>query len=155
MRFFLLSLASLSSVLTLCGADDAWEKVRSLKTGQELRIFKKGSAQPVLAQMADLTGESLVVILKKEQTAIPKADIERIDARPLQTGSNFKRETKTTSGKGTTGAPNSTNTMAERMSPPSGNSGSSSSTSTTWSSSGKSDFETVYRRQQSPAPPKP
>lgn len=151
MRIGALLLVSLSVVL---GADDPWEKVRDLKTGQELRIYKKGAVQPVLAQMADLTDESLIVIVKKEQTAIPKADIERVEARPLHTGGRIKRETKTTVDKGTSGAANSSNTMAERMAVPSGNTGPSASSSTSWSTSGKADFETVYRRQNPPPKPK-
>jgi hypothetical protein len=58
------------------GADDEWTKVRSLKTGAELRVYKKGSTQPVSAQMDELTDENLVVIVKKTQTAIPKDQID-------------------------------------------------------------------------------
>jgi hypothetical protein len=47
--------------LVAFGADDEWTKVRSLKTGAELRVYKKGSTQPVSAQMDELTDENLVV----------------------------------------------------------------------------------------------
>src|SRR5580658_5279009 len=68
--------------LVAFGAGDDWTKVRALKTGAELRVFKKGAAQPVLAQMDELTDENLVVIVKKTQMAIPKNQIDRLDARP-------------------------------------------------------------------------
>jgi hypothetical protein len=113
------------AALVAFGADDDWTKVRALKTGAELRIFKKGAAQPVLAQMDELTDENLVVIVKKTQMAIPKNQIDRLDARPA--GGGAKKETTSkqsvdADGKETT------------------------STSTGYSFGGKPDFETVYRR---------
>jgi hypothetical protein len=111
--------------LVAFGADDEWTKVRSLKTGAELRVYKKGSTQPVLAQMDELTDENLVVILKKTQTAIPKDQIDRIDARPPSGGA-----TKETTTKQTVDADGKENT----------------STSTGYSFGGKPNFETVYRR---------
>jgi hypothetical protein len=113
------------AALVAFGADDDWTKVRALKTGAELRIFKKGAAQPVLAQMDELTDENLVVIVKKTQMAIPKNQIDRVDARPA--GGGAKKETTSkqsvdADGKETT------------------------STSTGYSFGGKPDFETVYRR---------
>ena len=38
-------------------ADDAWSKVKALKTGTELRVYKKGSTRPILAQMDELTDD--------------------------------------------------------------------------------------------------
>src|SRR5215472_10442642 len=76
------------TILILCaaalayGADDPWAKVKELKTGAELRVYKRGSVQPITVKMAELTDENLVVINKNEQTAIPRDQIERIDARP-------------------------------------------------------------------------
>jgi hypothetical protein len=111
--------------LVAFGDDEDWTKVRALKTGAELRVFKKGATQPVLAQMDELTDENLVVIVKKTQMAIPKDQIDRVDARPA--GGGAKKETTTkqsvdAEGKETT------------------------STSTGYSFGGKPDFETVYRR---------
>src|ERR1700723_3555156 len=88
--FLLLMLAALVAF----GADDEWTKVRALKTGAELRVYKKGANQPVLAQMDELTDENLIVIVKKTQTAIPKDQIDRIDARPTS-GSRVTKETTT------------------------------------------------------------
>jgi hypothetical protein len=114
--------------LVAFGADDDWTKVRALKTGAELRVFKKGATQPVLAQMDELTDENLVVIVKKTQMAIPMDQIDRVDARAA--GGGAKKETTTkqsvdADGKETT------------------------STSTGYSFGGKPDFETVYRRPPS------
>jgi hypothetical protein len=111
--------------LVAFGADDAWTKVRALKTGAELRVFKKGATQPVLAQMDELTDENLVVIVKKSQMAIPKDQIDRVDARPA--GGGAKKETTTKQGVDADGKE-------------------TTSTSTGYSFGGKPDFETVYRR---------
>src|SRR5580700_6126718 len=111
--------------LVAFGAGDEWTKVRALKTGAELRVYKKGATQPVSAQMDELTDENLVVIVKKTQTAIPKDQIDRIDARPPGGGA-----TKETTTKKTVDADGKENT----------------STSTGYSFGGKPNFETVYRR---------
>ena len=119
------------------GADDEWAKVKALKTGAEIRVFKKGSTQPILAQMDELTDDNLIVIVKKTQTAIPKDQIDRIDARPGG-GSRVTKETTTKetfpdskaaaeAGPGTTPGPTTTTTTSVNM-------------------GSKPDFETVYRR---------
>ena len=112
--------------LVAFGADDDWSKVKALKTGSELKIYKKGSSQPVSATMDELTGDNLVVVIKKTQTAIPKDQIDRIDAR-AGGGAKWTKETRTTDTVGSDGSP-------------------TSSTSTNYSTSGKPNFETVYRR---------
>jgi hypothetical protein len=121
MRGFLL----LMLALVAFGADDEWSKVRALKTGAELRVYKKGSIQPLSVQMDELTDENLIVIVKKTQTAIPKDQIDRIDARPSGSGA-----TKETTTKQTVDADGKENT----------------STSTAYNFGGKPNFETVYRR---------
>ena len=126
--FLLIVLACLAGF----GAGDDWAKVKALKTGAELRVFKKGSTQPIAAQMADLTDDNLIVLVKKTETAIPRDQIDRIDARP-STGSRVTKETTTKDGVGPDGSQ-------------------ASSMSTGYSIGGKPDFETVYRR--SPAMPK-
>ena len=63
------------------GADD-WDKVKELPSGSDLKIYERGSAEPKLAKYADLTDSSLIVIVKKEQVAIAKSGIDRIEARP-------------------------------------------------------------------------
>src|ERR1700678_445888 len=119
--FLLLMLAGLVAL----GADDEWTKVKALKTGAELRVYKKGSTQPVLAQIDELTDENLIVIVKKTQIAIPKDQIARLEARPPAGG-----VTKETTTKQTVDADGKENT----------------STSTGYSFGGKPNFETVYRR---------
>jgi hypothetical protein len=126
--FFLLLLA----VLVAFGAGDDWAKVKAIKTGAELRVYKKGSTEPISALMGDLTDDNLIVIVKKTETAIPKDQIVRIDARPSN-GSRVTKETTTKDGVGTDGSP-------------------ASSVSTGYSVGSKPDFEMVYRRV--PAPPK-
>src|SRR5580693_1015493 len=120
-RLLLLMLAG----LVVFGAEDEWAKVKALKTGADLRVYKKGSTQPVSAQMDELTDENLVVVVKKTQTAIPKDQIDRIDARPASGG-----VTKETTAKQTVDADGKENT----------------STSTGYSFGGKPNSETVYRR---------
>ena len=134
---------------TLCGgliafaANDSWAKVKEIRGGTELRVYKRGSAQPLLVRMGEATEERLVIINKNEQTSIARGDVDRIDARP----SNRRTVTKET--KGTTSDSNADPRSAmpsAHPSPP----GPTTSTSTGYSISGKPDFETVYRR---PAPP--
>ena len=79
-RILLLLLAAASAM----AADDPWVKVRDLKSGAELRVYKKGSPQPVLAKMDQLTDENLIVVVKTEQVAIAREQIDRIDYRPAK-----------------------------------------------------------------------
>ena len=123
--------------LVAFGADDPWAKVKALKTGAELHVYKKGSVQPVTAQMDELTDENLVVIVKKTQTAIPRDQIDRIDARPSG-GSRVTKETTTKE--------NFPDSKAAADAGSAGPAMPSTSTSTSVSVGGKPDFETVYRR---------
>src|ERR1019366_3173755 len=117
----------LCAALLALGADDPWAKVKELKTGAELRVFKKGAAQPLLVQMDELTDDNLVVINKNQQTAIPRDQIERVDYRP----SGKSRVTKETTSKSDDAV---------------GATRPSSSTSSNVSIGSKPDFETIYRR---------
>jgi hypothetical protein len=123
---FLFLLAALAA---FCAGDD-WTKVKDIKTGADLRIYKKGSAQPISAQMGDLTDDNIIVLIKKTETAIPRDQIDRIDARPLP----GKRVTKETSDKTSIGPDGSV----------------TSSSSGGYSFGGKPDFETVFRRVAPP-----
>lgn len=135
MRFVALMLAA---VCIAFGADDSWIKVKALKSGTELRIYKRGSAVPIMAQAGDATDDKLIVIVKKEEMAIDKKDIDRIESRPMAA----KKATKTT----TTTVVDPTTQPVKGVRPEDypTSSSSSSSTSYSWSSG---SFETVYRRE--------
>src|SRR5215831_12056608 len=75
-------------------ADESWAKVRELKTGTEIRVFKHGSMQPVLGTMDEATDDHLVVVVKNEQTAIQREQIDRVDFRPPLPGGRFVKQSK-------------------------------------------------------------
>jgi hypothetical protein len=131
-RLLLLALTA----LTVFAADTPWDKVRDLKTGTELRIFKKGSRQPVIGTMDEANDERLVVVIKNEELAIPKDDIDRIDFRPA-TKSRAIKETRTTQ---------SDSSQTTPVGPQPKGSQSGPTTSTTTSISTASKPETIYRR---------
>jgi len=120
--------------------DNPWGKVRDLKSGTELRIYKKGGTTPILALMDDATDDRLMVVVKNEQLTIAKDDINRIDFRP-QRSSRVLKDTKTTTdnaGQTSVGpVPKGTNT------------GPGTTTTTSLSVGSKPDFETIYRRTAS------
>ena len=129
--------------LVAFGADDPWAKVKDLKTGADIRVFKKGSSQPVIAQMDELTDDNLIVIVKKTQTAIARDQIDRIDARP----SNKRQTTRQTVTK-----ENFPDSKAQAEAGTAGPALPDSTTTSSVSFGGKPDYETVYRRP--PAAPK-
>jgi hypothetical protein len=117
-------------------AEDPWTKVQELKSGQELRVVRKGSVQPMEVRFGEATEDNLIVIVKDTQKAVPREEIERIDARPVKKGSRIKTETKVeTPPLGTGSTPLERNTSRP-----------SQSTSSGLSIEGKPGFETVYRR---------
>jgi hypothetical protein len=133
------------TALVAFAADDPWAKVKELKTGTELRVYKKGAAQPLLVQMDELTDDNLVVIDKKRQSAIARDQIDRVDYRPSGK-SRVTRET-TTKVSDSVGDP-----KAVIPSPNPGAPSSTTSTSSNLSIGSKPDFETIYKRP--PSPPK-
>jgi hypothetical protein len=142
--------AMLKTILILCasalafGADDPWAKVKELKTGAELQVFKRGTAQPMTVKMDELTDDNLVVISKNAQTAIPRDEIERIDAR---SGGRTRTPTEPkTTEKNAATDPRST--IPRPNSPPGAMNAPSTEVSSgvTWNKPG---FETVYRRTAS------
>lgn len=124
------------ATLTVFAADNPWDKVRELKTGTELRILKKGSRQPVLGTMDEANDERIVVVVKNEELAIQKDDIDRIDFRPA-TKSRVIKETRTTQ---------SDSTQTPSVGPQGSQAGPSTSTTTSYSGAPKPDFQTIYRR---------
>ena len=145
-------LAALALTVASAAADNptdklTWEKLKAVKTGAEIRVVKTTGGAPVVAKLGDVTGESLIVVLKNEQVAIPREQIERVDARPTG-GSRVTKETRTTNGLEAPPPPKPP-TPYDRPTGPSGSSSSSVSFG------GKPDFEPVYRRPAAskPAPP--
>lgn len=130
-------LVLLFAAIAVFGTEDEWAKVKALRTGAEIRVYKKGSTQPVLAQMDELTDENLVILVKKTQTAIPKDQIDRIDARPMG-GSRVVKETTTKE--------TYPDAKSAGPAPQKGPDVPGSSTSTNISVGSKPDFEIVYRR---------
>jgi hypothetical protein len=130
------------TTLAAWAADDPWAKVRELKTGTEIRVFKHGSMQPVLGTMDEATDDHLVVVVKNEQTAISREQIDRLDVRPPQPGGRFVRESKS----------ETKDPDAKSLVPytPGGTVPSQSNTTTVMVHQ-KPEFETVYRK---PPPPK-
>jgi hypothetical protein len=139
-------LVLLCAASTASAADDAWAKVKELKSGTELRVYKRGSMQPLLVKMGDINDENLVIVDRNKETAIPLDQIDRIDARP--TGKRLTTESKT-SEKNPATDPRST------IPGPNGGGGAGPTTSTSSGVSfgNKPDFETVYRRPTG-GPPK-
>jgi hypothetical protein len=128
------------------GVDDPWAKLKELKTGTELRVFKKGAAQPLLVKMDELTADNLVVINKNEESAIPRDQIDRVDYRP--SGKRVIRQSTTKVNDGV-GDP-----KAVIPGPNPGPAGPSTSTSSGLSIGSKPDFETIYKRPPREAPKK-
>ncbi len=90
----LLTAVSLAVAADPAKTDDPWIKVKELKSGSDVRVFKKGSTQPINAQIGDTTDDKLIVIVnKKEQRAIDRKDIERVDYRPAS-GKPVKTESE-------------------------------------------------------------
>ena len=135
-RSILIAVASLSAAFA---ADDTWSKVKALESGAELRITKTGSRTPILAKFDVATEESIVIATKSEQVSIPKEQIEKIEARPKQTGSRVVRES--TVHNNPVDKDTARPTAGATRTP--GPTGSASSGLTI---GGKPDFETVYRR---------
>jgi hypothetical protein len=130
---------SLCLALALFGADDPWAKVKELKSGTELHVYKKGSMQPLNVRFGDLTDENLIVINKAEESAIARDAIDRIEARPtVKPRLTTESKTSTTN---TTGDP-----KAVIPSPVPQGGGPTTETSGTVAVGSRGDFETVYRR---------
>lgn len=139
----------LAAALLVSGAEDPWTKVKELKTGSELQVYKRGVLKPMTVKMDELTGESLVVIDKKKQVAIPRDEIERIDARPA--GRTRNTTDTVTAEKNAANDPRANipgpNQPPGAMHAPS----TTASSGVTWTSQG---FETVYRRTAGTPPKK-
>jgi len=127
----------LLGAVTAFAADDPWTKVRDLKSSTELRIFKKGGLHPILATMEDSNPDSLIVVVKNQELAIPKDQIDRVDYRPQRVGGRVTKEThdKVEGPDAQTAAQSPNNVPGETV-----------STSTGYAINSKPDFQTIYHR---------
>ena len=128
----------------LFAADDPWDKVVALKSGSELKIYKKGVAEPVSASFDEANGERILIVDRKGQSSIAKDDIDRIDSRPAAPKNAKRMKTETTVK---TTEPDYTPHPPGGVPVP----GTSSSSGVSFSST-KESFATVYRRP--PAEPR-
>jgi hypothetical protein len=117
---------------------DPWVAVVKLKSGTEIRVLKKGSMQPVIGKFDEANDERLLIVVKNEQLAIPKDQIDRLDARPAQPGGRVKVQSSTT-----VDDPQKAHEpdIGMHSHPVEG-----TSTSSGLSVTSKPDFDTVYRR---------
>jgi hypothetical protein len=143
------------TILFLCaaalayGAADPWAKVKEVKTGAELRVYKRGAIQPLAVKMDELTDENLVVINKNAQLAIPRDQIERIDARPngrtrTVTNTQTAEQNAATDPRSTIPGPNQPPGAVHAQS-------TTAASGVTWT---KQDFETIYRKTAGTPPKK-
>ena len=133
-----LAIVSVGMVLAAFGAEDSWTKVKQLKSGTEVRIFKAGDKAGIIAKFDEADDERAVVVVKNEQKAIAKGEIERLEARPLKGGGMTKSSsTKQNDPAAEVGRPK------PRGSAPVPDLSSSGSSLTF---DGKPAFELVYRR---------
>jgi hypothetical protein len=120
-------------------AGDPWAKVKAIRSGTEIRVYKKGSTQPMVVKMDEATEERLLFVNKNQQASIAKEDIDRLDARP----SGKRVVTKETN---TTQSDSNADPRSAIPGPTPNRPGPTGSSSTNYSFGGKPDFETVYRR---------
>jgi len=129
-RAFFLLLAGVAAF----AADDPWTKVKELKSGTEVRVYRASLPTPIEGKLDEVTDEHIVVVVKNEQKGIPKDTVLRVEARPKSGGRIVETKTKdnppdTTPPVGMSHGPNVP--------------GQSTSTNVTL---GKPAYETVYRR---------
>jgi hypothetical protein len=127
-------LSTLLITLAALAADDPWTKVQDLQSGTEVRVTKTGAKQPLTGKFDQATEDKLLLVLKNEQVAIDKAEIERVEARPHK-GGGVRRENRTTN-----------DTRTARPINPGQNPAPQQSTSSNVTFEGKGDFEIVYRK---------
>src|SRR5262245_22747069 len=71
----------LISAALACAAQESWADVRSVKSGSELRIYKKGDKKPVTGNVSEISEESVVVSVKHGQESIPREEIAKVELR--------------------------------------------------------------------------
>ncbi len=135
-RTVLLVLLALS---TLWAADNPWAKVQDLKHGAELRIYRNGVREPLVAKFDEANDERILIVSKNSQMAVAKEDIDRLEARPSSKAPARKSVTETTSK---TTEPDYTPHPPGGVPVPSTSYGST----VTWGDGSKAPFQLVYTR---------
>ena len=131
-----------SAATALLAADNSWDKVKELKSGTDIRIYRAGVPDPIEGKFDEANDEHIVFVVKKEQKSMSKDAVLRLDYRP-------KPGSRTTETKTTNTPPDTTPAagMAHGAQVP----GQSSSTNVSF---GKAGWETLYRRTAGHAPVK-
>jgi len=131
----------LAALAALAVEQDTWGKVRELHSGLDVRVYKSGSSSAVSAVLYSATEDALIVMIKKEQVAIPKADIDRLDYRPPQDGPPAKAKMQS-----------STDSPVPKSDGPTPHvPGRNLSVGTVHELGSKPGFETIYRRPEAAA----
>ncbi len=125
----------LITALAALAAEDAWAKVRELKSGAELRIYKLNSKDPLLAKFDHAGDESLVVITRNGQVSVLKQEIDRIERR-REPRRPLVKETRTDRKVAAKGAETTSNTIP----------GATTTVKTGLDIPSKAAFETIYDR---------
>ena len=126
----------------LLGADNSWTRVQALKSHSELRIYKKGAREPLHATFNEATEERIVVVLKNKQLAIPRDEIDRIDARPLKPPQKLRVDST---------VKETDPDLTPHPNPKTPAPGTSSSSTVSFGGESRPDFETIYRRPEGSA----
>jgi hypothetical protein len=144
-----LLLLTVATAIAFAADDGGWAKLRDLRGGTELKIWQHGSEQPLSAKFSDATDDKLLVVVKKEEIAIPKARIERVDYKPSGKSKPTVSKTTKVSEPGVPDVTKSPDPVGGPSHPASGEPEYSSSTSVAFG--GGPGFETIYRRTTPPA----
>ena len=84
------------------GAEASWQKVKDLKIGSDIRVFRKDATMPVSGKSGGVTDDKLIIMIKKHQVSIDKADIDHIDYHPSWKAEKTESHSVVTEGTGTT-----------------------------------------------------
>jgi len=76
-------LIGLSLIAMGFAADDAWTKVKEIQSGADVRILKAGVKDLLTANFSEADDQRVIVVIKNTQMAIAKADILKLEARPV------------------------------------------------------------------------
>jgi hypothetical protein len=121
--------------MAAAAAPDPWTKVREIRSGTEVRIVRDGVRQPIAAKFGEWRDQAIVVVINNGQVAIPRAEIERLDARPQAKRTKVESQSQATDVEAANRSAGQPGSGAHQ--------GASTGGSVSFS---KPPFETVYRR---------